>query len=157
MRRASADAFAEPVIGDPVDLETYGRPSAGHGRADLDAAASRRRDDRHVTRARRFNSHRPRAAEMTTGRRRQGDDESVRAARNLDVAHTADGPRTVRISGQPTPARAAAEGRSISGRGTARRSISAQVARYDRRPDRAAQWALFMGVFMIVVAVATGG
>lgn len=49
--------------------------------------------------------------------------------------------RTVKIKGQTTPAR---------------RRAAVQIERYDRRPDRAAQWALFMGVFMIVVAIVTG-
>ncbi len=52
-----------------------------------------------------------------------------------------DGVRTVRIRGQATPAR---------------RRPAIQVDRYDRHPDRAAQWALFMGVFMVVVAIITG-
>ncbi len=53
----------------------------------------------------------------------------------------ANGVRTVRIRGQATPAR---------------RRPSIQIDRYDRHPDRAAQWALFMGVFMVVVAIITG-
>ena len=56
--------------------------------------------------------------------------------------------RTVKISGQATPPR--------RHRSNAQRSLAVQIDRYDRRPDRAAQWALFMGVFMIVVAIATG-
>lgn len=53
----------------------------------------------------------------------------------------ANGVRTVRIRGQATPAR---------------RRPAIQIDRYDRHPDRAAQWALFMGVFMVVVAIITG-
>lgn len=53
----------------------------------------------------------------------------------------ADGVRTVRISGQATPAR---------------RRPAISVDRFDRHPDRAAQWALFLGVFMVVVAIITG-
>lgn len=52
------------------------------------------------------------------------------------------GPRTVKITGQVTPPR--------------RRAAAIQLDRYERRPDRTAQWALFMGVFMVVVAVVTG-
>jgi hypothetical protein len=52
-----------------------------------------------------------------------------------------NGVRTVRIRGQATPAR---------------RRPAIQIDRYDRAPDRAAQWALFMGVFMVVVAIVTG-
>lgn len=58
----------------------------------------------------------------------------------------AEGVRTVKIKGQATPAR----------RRGAQRSLAVQIDRYDRRPDRAAQWALFMGVFMILVAIVTG-
>lgn len=53
----------------------------------------------------------------------------------------ADGVRTVKIRGQATPAR---------------RRPSAPIARYDQHPDRAAQWALFLGVFMVIVAIVTG-
>jgi hypothetical protein len=53
----------------------------------------------------------------------------------------ANGVRTVRIKGQATPAR---------------RRPAIQFDRYERSPDRAAQWALFMGVFMVVVAIITG-
>ncbi len=67
-----------------------------------------------------------------------------------DAALVADGPadrqhngvRTVKIKGQATPPR--------------RRAAAIQIDRYERRPDRTAQWALFMGVFMVVVAVVTG-
>ena len=45
----------------------------------------------------------------------------------------------------------------IRGQVTARAPPPAvQIDRYDRRPDRAAQWALFMGIFMVVVAIVTG-
>lgn len=53
-----------------------------------------------------------------------------------------DGVRTVRIRGQATPPR--------------RRPAVPIGERYERHPDRAAQWALFMGVFMVVVAIITG-
>ncbi|MGH2906389.1 MAG: hypothetical protein ACRDKI_06410 [Solirubrobacterales bacterium] len=52
----------------------------------------------------------------------------------------ADGVRTVKIRGQATPARRRAQ----------------TLTRYDQHPDRAAQWALFLGVFMVVVAIVTG-
>lgn len=86
-------AFREPVIGDDLDLETYGRPRTQMQR-------------------------RPRS--------RGGQDGGV---------------RTVRISGQATPAR--------------RSGLAFQIERHERLPDRAARWAMLMGVFMIVVAIAT--
>jgi hypothetical protein len=88
--------------------------------------------DRSAARARRVNSHRPRAAKP--------------AAREDRSSFDAEGVRTVKISGQATPPR----------RSNAQRSLAVQIDRYDRRPDRAAQWALFMGVFMIAVAIVTG-
>lgn len=57
----------------------------------------------------------------------------------------ANGVRTVKIRGQVTPPR--------------RRPLvdaSRPIARYDQHPDRVAQWALFLGVFMVVVAIVTG-
>lgn len=51
-----------------------------------------------------------------------------------------DGVRTVKIRGQATPPRRRAQA----------------LTRYDQHPDRAAQWALFLGVFMVVVAIVTG-
>jgi len=101
--------FHEPVIGDDLDLETYGRPAVE--RRELGASRSR-----------------------TAVRHERSDyraDDQV---------------RTVKIKGQATPAR----------RSSTERSIAFQLDRYDRRPDRAAQWALFMGVFMVVVAIVTG-
>lgn len=113
----------EPVIGDAFDLETYGRPSA--------MTAARRHEskpapNRTAARAMRVNSHRPR---------------TVVEARSEKSSYDGEGVRTVRISGQPTPAR---------------RRAAAQIERYDAHPDRAAQWALFLGVFMVVVAIVTG-
>lgn len=95
--------FREPVIGDDLDLETYGRPAA------------------------------QRAPES-------------RVARSVAPERSVHGVQTVKIKGQATPAR----------RRSAERSLAVQIDRYDRRPDRAAQWALFMGVFMVVVAIVTG-
>ena len=128
-------SFREPVIGDDHDLETYGRPSESRG-AVRTAAKPRAHAsyDRAAARARRAESHAPRPERV----RRAPVEEKSR----ID----ADGVRTVKISGQATPPR----------RNSAQRSLAVQIDRYDRRPDRAAQWALFMGVFMIVVAIATG-
>ncbi|MFT4050094.1 MAG: hypothetical protein QM648_09705 [Solirubrobacterales bacterium] len=78
-----------------------------------------------------MNTHRPHVAEAAPARERSRIDES--------------GVRTVKIGGQATPPRRSAQ-----------RSLAFQIDRYDRRPDRAAQWALFMGVFMIAVAIVTG-
>lgn len=135
--------FREPVIGDEHDLETYGRPTnrrreaAGVGATDTKPRAYAT-FDRHAARARRVDSHRPPIA-----------GQAARADRNADGGRSqvdADGVRRVKISGQATPAR----------RRGAERSLAMQIDRYDRRPDRAAQWALFMGVFMVVIAVVTG-
>jgi hypothetical protein len=126
--------FREPVIGDDHDLETYGRPSSQRGADRASKPRAHATYDRAAARARRAEAHAPRPAER---------------ARRMPVdapAFTADGVRTVKIKGQATPAR----------RSGAQRSLAVQIDRYDRRPDRAAQWALFMGVFMIVVAIATG-
>lgn len=67
-----------------------------------------------------------------------------RAPRPYASARTridADGVRTVKIRGQATPPR---------------RRPAVPVTRYDQHPDRAAQWALFLGVFMVIVAIVTG-
>ncbi|MBI2690341.1 MAG: hypothetical protein HYX29_00120 [Solirubrobacterales bacterium] len=133
-------SFREPVIGDEHDLETYGRPSDQRGgvRTSLQPRAHASYD-RAAARARRAESHAPRPERA----RRAPVEEKSR----ID----ADGVRTVKISGQATPPR-----RSGVQRRNAQRSLAVQIDRYDRRPDRAAQWALFMGVFMILVAIATG-
>jgi hypothetical protein len=125
-------AFREPVIGDEFDLETYGRPSAQRQARGADAPGRLQHHERSSARARRVNSHVPRPAGA--------------AERDQRPRYDADGVRTVKISGQATPPR----------RRAAQRSLAVQVDRYDRRPDRAAQWALFMGVFMVVVAIVTG-
>lgn len=125
-------AFREPVIGDEFDLETYGRP-ANQRTADRPASPRAHADyDRSAARARRVNTHQPGQARVS-----RPAEERVRYD---------DGVRTVKIAGQATPPRS---------RGAAR-SLSLELDRFDRRPDRAAQWALFIGVFMIVVAVVTG-
>jgi hypothetical protein len=132
-------SFREPVIGDDHDLQTYGRPSET-GAAVRTASKPRAHAsyDRAAARARRAESHAPRPERVRRA--------SVEERSRID----ADGVRTVKISGQATPPRRG------SSRNGAQRSIAVQIDRYDRRPDRAAQWALFMGVFMIVVAIATG-
>lgn len=128
----------EPVIGDDFDIATYGRPS--QQRAPRERVSTARRTSPAqvapgAARARRLESHRPRVSEDFAAREK-------RERSSFD----SDGVRTVRISGQTTPPR----------RRSAQREIAFRLDRYDRRPDRAAQWALFMGVFMIVVAIVTG-
>jgi hypothetical protein len=133
-------SFREPVIGDDHDLETYGRPSESRGAVRTSAKPRAHASyDRAAARARRAESHAPRPERV---RRAPVTDSQVDGKSRID----ADGVRTVKISGQATPPR----------RSSAQRSLAVQIDRYDRRPDRAAQWALFMGVFMIVVAIATG-
>lgn len=115
----------EPVIGDALDLETYGRPSA--------MSAARRHEKKPApgaARAMRVNSHRPTSVQ-----------KRVAEPRAEKSSYDYEGRRTVRISGQPTPAR---------------RRAAVQIERYDAHPDRAAQWALFLGVFMVVIAIVTG-
>lgn len=123
--------FREPVIGDELDLETYGRPSAQRGESGAARPRAHAAYDRSAARARRVNSHQPRPARGAVDAPRSSFDESGR--------------RTVKINGQATPPRS-----------TPQRTLAFQIDRYDRRPDRAAQWALFMGVFMVVVAIVTG-
>jgi hypothetical protein len=130
----------EPVIGDDLDLATYGLPTQQRESSQREITVSRRSAPRsHVApgaaRARRVESHRPRVS-----------DEFAARERRERTSFDAEGVKTVRISGQTTPPR----------RRSAQREIAFQLDRYDRRPDRAAQWALFMGVFMIVVAIVTG-
>ncbi len=126
--------FREPVIGDDHDLQTYGRPSSQRAATAAPQPRAHAAYDRAAARARRAEAHAP-APERV--RRAPVEERST---------FDADGVRTVKIKGQATPAR----------RRGAQRSLAVQIDRYDRRPDRAAQWALFMGVFMIVVAIATG-
>jgi hypothetical protein len=126
--------FREPVIGDDHDLQTYGRPSTQRVATSAPQPRAHASYDRAAARARRTEAHAP-APERV--RRAPVEERST---------FDADGVRTVKIKGQATPAR----------RRSAQRSLAVQIDRYDRRPDRAAQWALFMGVFMIVVAIATG-
>jgi hypothetical protein len=74
-----------------------------------------------------------------------GRPQAVRTTAGSDSYASQRDIRTVRIKGQATPPRRRPE-----------RSSSVQIDRYARRPDRTAQWALFMGVFMVVIAVVTG-
>lgn len=80
----------------------------------------------------------PRSRAQTSDRAQAWTDAPSAAGREGGV-------RTVHIKGQATPPRRRPQ-----------RSASLQIDRYARRPDRTAQWALFLGVFMVVVAVVTG-
>jgi hypothetical protein len=132
--------FREPVIGDEHDLETYGRPSEQRGSIRTPQPRAHATYDRAAARARRSTVQAGAEAHSPAPERVRR--APVESKSRID----ADGVRTVKISGQATPPR----------RRSAQRSLAVQIDRYDRRPDRAAQWALFMGVFMIVVAIATG-
>jgi hypothetical protein len=66
---------------------------------------------------------------------RYGDDQRRRDLRLVEPAR-----RTVTITGQPTPAR---------------RRRSARQQQLAARPDRMALWAFLLGVFLLLVAVAT--
>lgn len=129
-------AYREPVIGDELDQMTYGRPSG---------QTTKTSEPRRV-------AARPAAA------KRARRNQAPAAARPAAVAASAapvydsgrtrideDGVRTVKIRGQATPARRRAQS-----------MYERPIARYDQHPDRAAQWALFLGVFMVVVAIVTG-
>lgn len=125
----------EPVIGDDLDQATYGRPSTN------------RKD--HAPRERRpvATSRLPRKADVVSV---AVDSASIDMA-SIDTARiNQSAVRTVKISGQATPARRSAQ------RLSERRAYDRPMARYDQHPDRAAQWALFLGVFMVVVAIVTG-
>ncbi len=66
----------------------------------------------------------------------------VEGSRDEEYAPTyaANGRRTVKITGQPVPAR---------------RRSSATAARIEARPDRIALWAVLLGLFLVFMAVAT--
>jgi len=66
----------------------------------------------------------------------------VEHAGEADYAPTyaANGRRTVKITGQPVPAR---------------RRSSPAAARIEARPDRIALWAVLLGLFLVFMAVAT--
>ncbi len=66
----------------------------------------------------------------------------VEEAREDEYAPTyaANGRRTVKITGQPVPAR---------------RRSSPTATRIEARPDRIALWAVLLGLFLVFMAVAT--
>lgn len=143
----------EPVIGDSFDLETYGRPSSQRKQAAARAKSPspRRRSAEPVAAPRRadissFESHAARSESAPAptphedARLTDNAGYEARLAEREEAVRSA-GVRTVKIRGQATPAR---------------RRPSVQIERYDQHPDRAAQWALFLGVFMVVVAIVTG-
>jgi len=78
------------------------------------------------------------------------DDESRRSApRRLHLVeadsdyaptYAANGRRTVKITGQPVPAR---------------RRPSARASQIQARPDRIALWAVLLGLFLVFMAAAT--
>lgn len=129
-------------------METYGRPGVSSARAKSPEAA------RH-TRRRRTGSDRVAATEIapfasaavTSAPLRESapqvdnDAYEARLVEREEAVRAAGQVRTVKIRGQVTPAR---------------RRPAVQIERYDQHPDRAAQWALFLGVFMVVVAIVTG-
>lgn len=114
---------------EPVIGDQFDMDTYGRPAGRSERAQREQRPAPGAARARRVSTHRPRPSEQP------------RAARRAESPLYADGVRTVKIKGQATPPR---------------RRPSAQIVRYDQRPDRAAQWALFMGVFMVVVAIVTG-
>jgi len=86
-----------------------------------------------------------------TARSLREDDDQVRAPRRLHLVqqaredeyvptYAANGRRTVKITGQPVPAR---------------RRPSHTAARIEARPDRIALWAVVLGLFLVFMAVAT--
>jgi len=82
---------------------------------------------------------------------RDDDDDRPRAPRRLHLVeqprdheyaptYAANGRRTIKITGQPVPAR---------------RRTSATAARIEARPARIALWAVLLGLFLVFMAVAT--
>lgn len=146
----------EPVIGDSFDLETYGRPSSQRRSAAPRAKspAPRRRSaepspvvEPSLAAQARVDAIAPfeasiARADVPTVEAPNTDNAGyeARLAEREEAVRTA-GVRTVKIRGQATPPR---------------RRPAVQIERYDQHPDRAAQWALFLGVFMVVVAIVTG-
>lgn len=144
---------SEPVIGDAHDMETYGRPGVASARAKSPSTKSHDAA-RHRAR-RRTGSDRVAATEITpfassavtsapareTSPQADNDAYEARLVEREEAVRAAGQVRTVKIRGQVTPAR---------------RRPAVQIERYDQHPDRAAQWALFLGVFMVVVAIVTG-
>lgn len=68
----------------------------------------------------------------------QDDDYQQRPARHLSAVP--DGRRTVKITGQPVPAR---------------RRRSSTATQIQARPDRIVLWAFLLGLFLVFMAVAT--
>ena len=75
------------------------------------------------------------------------DPEEAAAPRRLHLVeadeaptYAANGRRTVKITGQPVPAR---------------RRRSATASQIEARPDRIALWAVLLGLFLVFMAVAT--
>jgi hypothetical protein len=73
--------------------------------------------------------------------------EAARPARRLHLVesdeaptYAANGRRTVKITGQPVPAR---------------RRRSATASQIEARPDRIALWAVMLGLFLVFMAAAT--
>ena len=86
-----------------------------------------------------------------TARSLREDDEQLPAPRRLHLVeqgredeyaprYAANGRRTVKITGQPVPAR---------------RRASHTAARIEARPDRIALWAVLLGLFLVFMAAAT--
>ncbi|MBI4898424.1 MAG: hypothetical protein HY827_08675 [Actinobacteria bacterium] len=119
----------DTVDRDSDDLpRTQSRRTAAQAQARARAAAY----ERGAPRAR---AHAPRRIEPSGARHYESGRSRI----------DADGVRTVKIRGQATPPRR----RPLV-------DVSRPIGRYDQHPDRAAQWALFLGVFMVVVAIVTG-
>ncbi len=139
----------QPVIGDAFDLETYGRPSPGRPstarakspvRGKTVEAPARRREIAPLASAAAMSESAP-ASEAAQSLDNEAYELRLAQGSADQSAARAEAVRTVKIRGQATPAR---------------RRPAVQIERYDRHPDRAAQWALFLGVFMVVVAIVTG-
>lgn len=141
----------DPVIGDAYDMETYGRPAAARAKS---PSVKSRDAQRHRARRQHAGSDRVAATEIAPfasaavksapARPEPAIDNDAYEARLVErdeAVRAAGQVRTVKIRGQATPAR---------------RRPAVQIERYDQHPDRAAQWALFLGVFMVVVAIVTG-
>ena len=86
-----------------------------------------------------------------SARSQRDDDDRGPAPRRLHLVeqtsddeyaptYAANGRRTVKITGQPVPAR---------------RRSSPTAARIEARPDRIALWAVLLGLFLVFMAVAT--
>lgn len=138
--RSTIDRGTASHLSDDLDL----RDSLDFAVEELPRTAARRAARQNQAQARAY-------AHTGASRRPDADDGhgyAPRVARSYASGRSridADGVRTIKIRGQATPPR--------------RRPMidaSRPIARYDQHPDRAAQWALFLGVFMVVVAIVTG-